>query len=32
MGAELLEHVWNALFVGVDAAVMSMPCLCYEKE
>ena len=32
MGAELLEHVWNASLVGVDVAVTSMPCLCYERE
>jgi hypothetical protein len=32
MGAELLEHVWNALLVGVDVAVTSMPYLCYERE
>ena len=32
MGAELLEHVWNASLVGVDVAVTSMPYLCYERE
>jgi len=32
MGAELLEHVWNASLVGVDVAVASMPYLCYERE
>ena len=32
MGAELLEHVWNAWLDGVDVAVTSMPFFCYEKE
>jgi hypothetical protein len=32
MGAELLEHVWNACLDEVDVAVTSMPFFCYEKE